>query len=155
MTDTFKQHCETVYKALKERATVRPTSDGTNELVFTGAVSEVYQSLNISQTYYGPIFETLEDIGAILRIQRGGRGIDSVMVIRELPEVWPKGLGWKGRNSRPLTDDSRYATLLLDVQRLQESIGGLNVLNAMMDFENRLQRLEAELVKMKGQPHNG
>lgn len=152
MTDTFRQHCETVYNALKDRATLKPTPEGTQELVFTGAVSEVYQSLGISQTYYGPIFDTLEDLGAILRIQRGGRGIDTVLVVRELPMIWPEGLGWKGRNSKPLTDDTRYATILLDVQRLQDSIGNLNVLDAMMDFETRLAKLEAIVVKMKGQP---
>lgn len=151
MTETFRQHCETVYKALRDRASLRTTPEGEQEMVFTGAVSEVYHSLGISQTYYGPIFDTLEDVGAILRVQRGGRGIDSVLVLREMPKVWPEGMGWKGRNSKPLTDDSRYATILLDVQRLQESIGGLNVLSAMMDFENRLRKLEAEVVKMKGQ----
>lgn len=149
MTATFVSHCEIVYNALLDRSTINKETD---EMVFTGAISQVYGSLGISQSYYGPIFDTLEEVGAILKLQRGGRGVDSVLVLRGLPKVWPEGLGWRGRNANPLTSDTRYDTLSLDLQRVKESIGDLNVIRVLMDFETRLSTLEATARK-SGAPH--
>jgi hypothetical protein len=145
MTNTFITHCETTYRAMEDRATIQRSSSTDEEaLVFTGRIGEVFKSLNISQTYYGPIFQTLEDVGAILRAQRGGRDVDTIIILKGLPEIWPEGLGWKGRNSRPLTEDSRYGRLLLDVQELQESIGGLNVVMALSELVARIDALEKQ-----------
>ena len=144
MTTTFVEHCVTVYKALEERSTIKVVASEPDPVrVFSGRVSEAYNACNISQTYYGPIFKTLEDTGALLKIQRGGRGIDSVFVLRGLPDVWPNGLGWRGKNSEPLTEDSRYGTILLEVESIKDSIGGINVVTALSDFEQRLVKLEA------------
>ena len=150
MTTTFISHCETVYRALEERATIQLLKDGEGVekqyLTFIGAVTPVFQSLSISQSYYGPIFQTLEDVGAILKMQQGTRGVDSIIVLRGLPEVWPEGLGWKGSRSNPLTSDSRYARLLVEVQEIAEgNIGGINVPLALMELEQRIAALEGKV----------
>lgn len=142
MTSTFINHCETVYNALDERAVIKE-----NEKVFSGAVAQVYSMLGISQSYYGPIFQTLEDVGAVLKLQRGGRGVDTVFVLRGLPEVWPEGLGWNGRNNKPLTSSTKYDTLLLDVRRIQEQIGTLDLVGLLVNLEQRLSRIEANALK--------
>lgn len=145
MTETFNTHCARVYKALDERATYRD-NEGVKERVFVGAVTPVYKLLNISQAYYGPIFKTLEDVGAILKVQTGARGIDTIIVLRGLPEAWPTGLGWDGSKSRPLTEDSRYGRILRDVQEMQDGkIGGVNVLLALSELEQRIIVLEKAL----------
>jgi hypothetical protein len=151
MTDVFVQHCITVYEALDDRATLKhnPETD-TEEKVFVGAVVQVYKSLGISQTYYSPIFRTLEDVGAILRMQKGARGQDTVIVLRGLPDEWPVGLGWKGSRSEPLTEDSRYGRLLEVTQELQEgSINGINVILALTEIETRVGALESKIQKME------
>ncbi len=150
MTEVFTQHCIRMYKALDERATTRTDDDGSPERVFIGAVSPIYKSLKISQTYYGPIFQCLEDVGAILKVQQGARGIDTVILLRGLPNVWPEGLGWKGDRSVPLTEDSRYARILLEVQEMKGSIGGINVVLALQELEQRVVALERQLLKMEG-----
>jgi hypothetical protein len=161
MTPTFIAHCETLYRALAERATIQRFSEDDSqpaELVFKGAVVPVYKSLGISQTYYGPIFETLEDVGAILKIQQGARGIDTVIVLRGLPKKWPASLGWNGARSEPLTDATRYAKLLHEVQEIQHSIGGINVLLALAELEERMIRLESRVLNqstMEGNATNG
>jgi hypothetical protein len=110
---------------------------------------QVYQSLGISQAYYGPIFETLEDVGSIQKLQRGARGVDTVIVLLGLPEVWPEGLGWKGARENPLTEDSRYGKVLHDVQEIQSGqIGGINVLTALVELDDRLTKLEAMVLKL-------
>lgn len=137
MTDTFIQHCETVYRALTERATVK---DG--QLVFVGKLTDAFKSTGLSMTYYGPVFKTLEDTGAILKIQQGGRNLDSILCLQGIPSEWPEGLGWKGKNSKPLTDESRYGTLLLEVEEIKQSLGGINIVSVLLDFEQRLKALE-------------
>ena len=149
MTPTFITHCISVYNALDERAIIKPLPDGTEGRVFQGAVSPIYKSLGISQTYYGPIFQTLEDIGSILKLQRGVRGIDTVIALRGLPTDWPEDLGWKGGRSEPLTEDSRYGKILREVQEIGEgTIGGINVLMALAELEQRVIALEK--VQRKG-----
>jgi len=152
MTSTFITHCTSVYNALDERAIIKPMSDGTEERVFQGAVSPVYKSLGFSQTYYGPIFQTLEDVGSILKLQRGGRGLDTVIALRGLPDVWPEDLGWKGQvltHAQPLTEDSRYGKILREVQEIQQgTISGINVLTALVELEQRVLALEK--VQRKG-----
>lgn len=148
MTTTFIGHCETVYRALDERATIKIIGEPPEEAkVFVGKVVEVFRSLGISQTYYGPVFKTLEEVGAILRIQQGGRNVDTVIQIKQLPTVWPENLGWKGRTveDQPLTDDSTFAMLLSDVQALKDSTGGLNVVLALAELEQRIEALETHV----------
>ena len=158
MTPTFINHCETVYRALEERSTLQRLKDGDDVekeyLTFIGAVTPVYQSLGISQAYYGPIFQTLEDVGAILKMQQGARNIDTIIVLRGLPEVgsWPEGLGWKGKNSDPLTENSRYATLLGEIQEIAEgTIGGINVITALAELEQRIVALESKVSRQEQQ----
>lgn len=137
MTEIFIQHCIAVYKALDERATVKA-----KERVFAGSVVETFKTTGISQTYYGSVFNTLEDVGAIEKIQRGGRDVDTVIVLKGLPKKWPEGLGWKGKNLKPLTEDTRYATLLLEVEKLKELMGGIDVKTALLEHEDRITKLE-------------
>lgn len=151
MTDTFIGHCELVYKALAERSTIRtnPVTDEP-ELAFVGAIVPVYKSLNLSQSYYSPIFKTLEDVGAILKVQTGGRGVDTVMLLRGLPDEWPEGLGWKGSRSNPLTEDSRYGRLLELVQEIEKgTIKGIDVILALTELESRVVALESKVQKME------
>lgn len=144
---TFTDHCETVYNALAERATINIKTD---ELVFTGAISQVYRSLGISQSYYSSIFDTLEEVGSILKIQKGARSVDTVMALRGLPEVWPEHLTQHPK--KDLTGPEGYATLVLDVKKIQDSIGSLNVIEALINLDTRLGQLEAMLNKEKA-PH--
>jgi len=150
MTPTFIDHCESVYNALAERATVQHSASiNADVLVFTGAVSPIYRALGISQTYYGPIFQTLEDVGSILKVQRGTRGIDTIIALRGLPEVWPEDLGWKGSRSEPLTEDSRYAKILREVQEIQQgSINGIDILTALVELEQRVVALENKVERL-------
>jgi len=152
MTSTFITHCISLYNALDERAIIKPLPDDTEERVFQGAIGTVYRSLGISQTYYGPIFQTLEDVGSILKLQRGGRNQDTVILLRGLPTDWPEDLGWKGESlthAKPLTEDSRYAKILREVQEIGEgTIGGINVLMALAELEQRVIALEK--VQRKG-----
>ena len=150
MTLTFIDHCESVYNALAERSTPQHVeSVGDNVLVFTGAVSPIYRSLGISQTYYGPIFKTLEDVGSLVKVQRGTRSVDTIIALRGLPEVWPEDLGWKGSRSEPLTEDSRYAKILREVQEIQQgSINGMNILTALVELEQRVVALENKVERL-------
>jgi hypothetical protein len=153
MTPTFISHCISVYSALEERAIIKRLPDNSEALVFQGAISPVYQSLGISQTYYGPIFQTLEDVGSILKLQRGGRGQDTVITLRGLPTDWPEDLGWKGgslTHAKPLTEDSRYGKILQEVQEIAEgTIGGINVPLALMELEGRVVALESKVQRQE------
>lgn len=158
----FVQHLEKVYKALEERATMKVLhldDVSRQELVFVGGITEVYQSTGISQAYYGPIFNALDEAGAILRVQRGGKNVDTVIVLRGLPEVWPEELITSVTAKKDLTNANQYATVMAEIQKLRESLGGLSIVEVLFDFESRIAALEARENDINGteqtSPTNG
>jgi len=144
MTDTFVTHCITFYEALEERATLKPLPSGGEALVFIGHITPVWNATGISQAYYTPVMNALERVGAVLRIQRGGRSVDTVISLEGLPDEWPDDLGWRGSKA----EDPDYAIIMENLRKINEgTIGGINVITALLEMEERLTALEGKLLK--------
>ena len=145
MTDTFIQHCETLYHALLDRSTPKDIEGGEKKVpVFAGKYSEVWQSTGISQTYYKPVREALERHNAILILQKGSRNADTVIVLRGLPKSGDWQIdGW--RDGSGLTNPTESDTLSPDVEEIKKQLGGINVVSALAEFEKRVVALEAQV----------
>jgi hypothetical protein len=139
MTETFINHCITLYNALDGVATDKKLESGGIARVFVGSYTDVWKSTKIPQTYYSPIRISLAKHHAIDILQKGTKNTDTVIVLRGLPETWDID-GW--RDDKGLTKSSRHAMLMADVQDLKKSLGGINVLMALQEFEKRLIKLE-------------
>ena len=146
MTDTFIQHCITVYESLQASSITKKLESGENAQVFVGKYAELWTTTGVSRTYYSSVKKCLEKHNAIVVIQRGGRDIDTVIVLRGLPEVWDVD-GW--RDGEGLTTATRYATLSSDVQEIKKSLGGLNVVKVLSEFEKRVIESEKKIVKLE------
>lgn len=147
MTETFIQHCTTLYEAL-EAVSVDKEADGQTVKVFAGKVTEVFKTTGIAQTYYSPTLRTLERSGALLKIQRGGRNADTVYVLKGLPEVWDAE-GWKGEGTRDLTSHRKYDRLAAEVRDINNLLGGMNVPSALTEIEQRLVAIESRLTSLE------
>ena len=148
MTDTFIQHCIELYTALDDRGKIHELPSGEKARVFAGNYTEAFQATGLSRTYYTSTRKALEKHNAILILQRGGRGVDTVIVLQGLPETWDVE-GWNDGIGKPLTNARDYATLCSDVDELKENIGGINVLAALAEFEKRTIELETQVAELQ------
>lgn len=153
MTDTFIQHCITLYNALDDRARIQKLPSGDKARVFAGNYTEAYHATGLSRTYYSSTRKALEKHNAILVLQKGSRGADTVLVLRGLPETWDIE-GWNDGSGKVLTTGRDYATLRSDVDTLQESLGGINVKAALLQFEKRVIALETQIEEITKSKRN-
>lgn len=151
MTETFVNHCITVYNALDDRAKIHDLKSGDKARVFAGSYTEVFKATGLSRTYYTSTRRALEKHNAILIIQKGSRGADTVIALRGLPENWEID-GW---NDGRLTKPPEYDRLRIEVQEqladIKKDTGGINVAAALMQFESRVEKLEKQVAELQKQ----
>lgn len=147
MTETFVQHCESLFNALVDRSRIQELESGEKVRIFAGRYSEVWRATGISQTYYKPVRNALERHGAILILQKGSRSADTVIVLRELPkeDEWQID-GWA--DGSDLTKPDQSATLMAEVEEIKKLLGGINIVAALAEMEKRLEAVEVELKKI-------
>ena len=147
MTETFIQHCITMYTALDDRAEIKTLESGGQARVFVGSYTEAFQATGLSRTYYTSTRRALEKNNAILIIQKGSRGADTVIVLQGIPETWDIE-GWNDGQGKSLTNPPEYATLRADVDEIKKLVGGINVASALLEFQSRVEALEAEIAQI-------
>ncbi len=143
MTETFVQHCITMYNALNDRARTQDLESGGKARIFAGNYGEVWESTGISRTYYSSVRKALERHDSIQILQRGGRSADTVIVLKDLPNEWDV-TGWLDGSEKRLTNAQDYAILEARVQKLETLLGGIDVTTALFEFEKRVVNLEAK-----------
>ena len=142
MTETFINHCISMYNSLDERAIAKKLDSGESAKVFAGSYYACWRSTKISQTYYSPVRKALERHGSILILQRGGRQVDTVIVLQGLPDEWDVN-GWRDKSD--LTATTNYAKLASALREVEKSIGGMNVVKALDSIAKRLDKIESQI----------
>jgi hypothetical protein len=132
-----QRHALILYNRLKSEAKIEQG----DLLVWRGALTTTYTDLGISQQYYQRVVKCLEFNEVIEWAQKGKRGIESVIVLHPLPEL-PLSLPEK-KPAKALTDDPIFAKLVDKVEALEEMIGGLDIAEVLVNYEERLRALEA------------
>jgi hypothetical protein len=136
------------YDLLAKDAIVEP--DGTL-LVWRGRITEAFKELGATSKYYTPVRAILVKTGAITIVEAGSRNKDSIVVLNDpLPgpaELAPILAGLDLTGTRP------GAKVWADVERRlsalegwRETVGGINIAEALRDLEQRLASVE-KLVK--------
>lgn len=133
-----QKHALTVYNRLKSEA----KKEQGNLLVWRGIFTELYRDTGISQSHYQSVVKLLEHNGVIEWVQRGKRGIESVIVIHSLPKT-PLKLPEK-KAPKTLTDDPAFATLVDRVEALEQRLGGVDIAGVLVNYEERLSQLEVD-----------
>ncbi|HEX4920826.1 MAG TPA: hypothetical protein VFV92_08810, partial [Candidatus Bathyarchaeia archaeon] len=54
---------------------------------YMGSLTDVFEELNISRTYYTPIWRVLEQGGYVSRVKRGGGRSDSIVAVHAKPSL--------------------------------------------------------------------
>ena len=121
--------------------------EGVTLKVFRGSFTKAFDALGISKTYYRPVRTLLENSGAIIYVRGGGRRESTVALIRPLSDEDTEKFSRKDL-TRPEPDAMLIvvAELQDEVERLKawrKSQGGLNIGEAMTNFEERITQLES------------
>ncbi len=132
----IQRHALTVYNRLKSEAKIEQE----NLLIWRGVFTTTYSTLGISQQYYQRVVKCLEFNGVIEWVQKGKRGIESVIVIHDLPEL-PLTLPDK-KPPKTLTDDPAFARLVDRLEAIETKTGGMDIVSVLMNFEERITQLE-------------
>lgn len=139
MNTDFKYTME-YYRLLSSNAEVQ-TIDGVELTVYRGATTKLFRSMGISQSYYSKIIGSLKDLGCITLIKRGARGVDSIVALHHEPSE----MEFLIRTASPLTNSPQAARLSERVADVEKQLGGLIVVDAVKNLDERLKKLERKL----------
>lgn len=132
------QYTDDFYKRLVEGSEIKKVSN-VNVRVWEGSLTELYRGMGIGQSYYSRIMNSLKSMGCVTMTQRGSRKTSSILVLHHEPDR----AEWEAHHARPdLTGRMEGATLSDRVFNLEQRIGGVNIVDALRNLENRLQALE-------------
>lgn len=119
--------------------------------VWRGKLSELFDSLSISNKYYTSIRRILIEYDCVQYLERGTRGYESVLVLNHAPPPIEK------ISPADLTSSAGDATLVAVAERLtsaerklaileglRDQLGGINIAEVLQDMERRVSQLERE-----------
>lgn len=140
----YRYTCE-IYKLMHKRAKVNKEK----ERIFVGQYSDVFRESSASFAYYSPIRSLLlspDDDPCITYYQKGNSGQPSHIRLNHAPPE-----EWATITKLDLTKPREGATILARLENevasltaWRESIGEVNLSEALVDFEQRLSKLESE-----------
>ena len=152
VTGNILRYATILYDGMKERAD--QYTEGT--FVYHGKVTELFKELGIPQMYYSRIRRFLIHSDCIRMVKRGARGLGSEVQLLRRPEPSDESAEIVKLSLNRLTVPSDPATVRPEFERRigrlekwRETLGGLNIAEAMRNFELRISKLETELQDTK------
>lgn len=137
ITETLASHILSVYHAMEEDAVVIEENEQSLK-AYTGSLADLIRHLAISMTYYSPIFRALYDGGYVALLDRGGRAKPSTVVLLREPQK-DELLDLTFQGTSPIL------TLLNRIERIDQSLGGMNVIGVLADVDKRLTDIEKSI----------
>lgn len=137
------------YEKLAALAKVEQIGD-VQYLVFRGKLGNVFNSLDVSQAYYSGVRRILVENECVMYVERGGRNIETVLLLLKPPDVEkliPDVALTNGVESATL-ELSEIQARLQALENWRETLGGLNIAEALRNFETRIKKLENQLANV-------
>lgn len=132
-----------LYEVMTSQATELVAEGGEGVLIWQGRLIQTCTSVGIPEGYYKKVVDALRRLGSIEIVSRGSRGSNlTAIVLRHPPseELYEDAIvksGWSG-----LTTAVSFDTLVAQVKELQQRLGGLSIVDALKNHEDRVKTLE-------------
>lgn len=136
-----------LYDIMATTATHVNPGDGENILVWQGRLIQTCTSVGIPEGYYKKVVDALRKIGSIEQLSTGTRGSNlTAFVLRYPPtaELYDEAIvksGWQGLTSAVSPD-----TLAAQVRDILKRLGGLDIVGAFKNHEERIAKLETAIL---------
>jgi hypothetical protein len=137
MVDATYHHLKELYEQLDSEAK-EEDMDGVNLRVFRGSIVHAYRTCAIPQSYYSAVRKSLTGMGCITMLRQGARGKASVVVLHKAPEL----ADYEVVKHSDLTPRLDPAILAQRVDDLSKQLGGINIVAAFQNIEERLREVE-------------
>lgn len=135
----MQSYCSLLYERMDSEATVEE-----NERVWRGKIISTCAELGIPEGTYAKVVGQLRKMGCIEQVMRGYRGnAPSVYTLQypPTPEVWRQAV----TGTIPLTDGPTFDRVAALVEDLRKQMGGVNLVSALANIEERLTKLETAI----------
>lgn len=132
----LQSYCSLLYERMNSEATIEE-----NLKVWRGKVISTCLELGIPEGSYSKVVNKLRSMGCIEQVMRGYRGsAPSVFTLQYPPtsEVWDRSIS----GTIPLTDGPTLDRMAAMLEDLRRQIGGVNLVDALVNIEERLSKLE-------------
>lgn len=140
LTPKLFDHIVATYDELAKHAL-----DKDGKLTFEGSKVEAYRSVNLSQSYYTPIFDALTEMGCIEQVQRGFARTPSVIVLHKRPVLSE----FEGMYRGGLTKPTKLDTLRQQIENLDRRLPSIDLNGYIISLDQRLSELEARLSRVE------
>ena len=141
MTSTLFEHCNNMYHAMHERATMED-----DRLVYEGKTTQLLTSVGISIPYYSHVMKALQRMGCVEQLRRGGGPTPSRWALWKEPseEDFEAAVGPIRRVSRENTDVyKRINALEEELKAVKALLGGINVPQALATLATEMRSKKA------------
>lgn len=144
--DTGKtfNYASAFYKACVDNSEVT-VIEGEAVNLWKGFIGKTCRSLQVPKGMDNRIIKALESIGSIQFIQRGVGNWPTILALRYPPT---EDL-WADSDAVGLTRRESYGRLLSRVKSLENSIGGGNVVEALVALNARVDQLDQEVRELR------
>lgn len=144
------EYCAALYEVMDNNKQDKVINEQ-NTVVWCGPITHVIKELQIPAGAYGKVMNQMYHLGCITRITSGSPGIDSVFALHHAPSAVPWTLS---QAHKPLTPGGRAAKVRgveQQVADILQSLGGLDVKAALIEFHKKLESLQQEVNALKRQ----
>lgn len=144
---TLLEHAQKFYELLDEVSNDEEVN-GKPLRIFRGKITQIFRKLEVSQAHYSTVRKLLVETGCVTPIQKGARGSESIMVLNHAPTE----ASLESVNSEllsPLTQRINPAILSQRVGDFEKQLGGINVVAALKEIDNKLSELEGRLIRLE------
>lgn len=129
------------YDALRSHANVE-TINGHEIPIYRGPISKLWNEIGASNSYYSRVMNNLVNLECISVLVRGSANVESVVALLHRPHAD------EIPHKKPLTTRRPDATMVTDLEAVKRNIGGINIVEAFKNLEDRVSKLEREVKQL-------
>lgn len=126
-------HAVALYELLE-----KDSKDG----VWEGKIVQTFRSLNISQTYYTPLFSILSELGSITQERRGTALAPHRIRLHHAPKIDEFEKVFRGHLTKRASSDT---ILEQRISNLERRVPEVDLTSIIQNFQERLSELEREV----------
>jgi len=121
--------------------------EGDRVKLWKGFIGQTARELDIPRGMEQKIIKPLTEMGCLEVLTRGVGPHPSILVLRHAPT---EDL-WVGEDRAPvgLTRRATFATMVADVENIKRSLGGVNLAEALIALDQRLEQLERKVKQLQ------
>lgn len=144
-----------LYDTMLQQSAALNIEDGEGLQIWQGRLIETCTSVGIPQGYYKKVVDALRKLGCIEMLTRGTRGSTlTAFVLRQPPtqEAYDDAIvksGWEA-----LTDTPSLDTIVSRLKDVETRLGGIDWLAIMVNYEERIAKLETAVKDLTQVNHN-